>query len=270
MRLVRIFNIHGHISCKIPVKIWHFIASILSITCSLNSVPRHCLHPLPQSHSRAKWDQSILSTKKKIEVEKKRRISFENHYFWKSNNLRNCSELVVSLVFELLKILIFIEDTTFFRLSLHCFSDLFKNLVVISFDTRLSRDFHKKIRQKSNFEIFEKRPKKSRKLPSMVTIHHHKHDCTCVHKNFPPFLRKKVKKIRQKSNFEIFEKRPKISRKLPSMVTIHHHKHDCTCVHKKTAPFLRKKVKKFAKNPLLRFLKTTTSSKLWRWRFQKG
>ena len=116
MRLVRIFNIHGHISCKIPVKIWHFIASILSITCSLNSVPRHCLHPLPQSHSRAKWDQSILSTKKKIEVEKKRRISFENHYFWKSNNLRNCSELVVSLVFELLKILIFIEDTGLFQM----------------------------------------------------------------------------------------------------------------------------------------------------------
>ena len=116
MRLVRIFNIHGHISCKIPVKIWHFIASILSITCSLNSVPRHCLHPLPQSHSRAKWDQSILSTKKKIEVEKIRRISFENHYFWKSNNLRNCSELVVSLVFELLKILIFIEDTGLFQM----------------------------------------------------------------------------------------------------------------------------------------------------------
>ena len=33
----------------------------------------------------------------------KRRIFFENHYFRKSNNLRNCSELVVSLVFELLK-----------------------------------------------------------------------------------------------------------------------------------------------------------------------
>ena len=53
---------------------------------------------------------------KKIEVEKKRRISFENHYFWKSNNLRNCSELVVSLVFELLKILIFIEDTGLFQM----------------------------------------------------------------------------------------------------------------------------------------------------------
>ena len=47
---------------------------------------------------------------------KKRHISFENHYFWKSNNLRNCSELVVSLVFELLKILIFIEDTGLFQM----------------------------------------------------------------------------------------------------------------------------------------------------------
>ena len=46
----------------------------------------------------------------------KRRIFFENHYFRKSNNLRNCSELVVSLVFELLKILIFIEDTGLFQM----------------------------------------------------------------------------------------------------------------------------------------------------------
>ena len=33
-----------------------------------------------------------------------------------------------------------------------------------------------------NTETFIKR---SRKLPSMVTIHHHKHECTCFHKNFP-------------------------------------------------------------------------------------
>ena len=76
--------------------------------------------PTTSHHSRAKWDQRILSTKY-IEVGKdrswkKRRISFENHYFWKSNNLRNCSELVVSLVFELLKILIFIEDTGLFQM----------------------------------------------------------------------------------------------------------------------------------------------------------
>ena len=110
---------------------------------------------------------------------------------------------MVSLVFELLKILIFIEDTTFFRLSLHCFSDWFKNLVVISFDTRLSRDFHKKNRQKSNFEIFEKRPKKIHFIKHPRIISPQFHDCTCVHKKTAPFLRKKVKKIAKNPIFEI-------------------------------------------------------------------
>ena len=32
---------------------------------------------------------------------------------------------------------------------------------------------------------FLKNSKRSRKLPSMMTIHYHKHDCTCFHKKFP-------------------------------------------------------------------------------------
>jgi len=64
------------------------------------------------AYSASHSDYSFLDYANK----KKRRISFENHYFWKSNNLRNCSELVVSLVFELLKILIFIEDTGLFQM----------------------------------------------------------------------------------------------------------------------------------------------------------
>ena len=34
-------------------------------------------------------------------------------------------------------------------------------------------------------DFFETFTKRSRKQPSMVTIHYHKHDCTCFHKNFP-------------------------------------------------------------------------------------
>ena len=63
------------------------------------------------------------------------------------------------------------------------------------FDTRLSRDSHKKIRQKSNFEIFEKRPKKIHFIKHPRIISPQFHDCTCVHKKTPPFLRKKVKKF---------------------------------------------------------------------------
>ena len=70
---------------------------------------------------------------------------------------------------------------------------------------RLSWDFHKKIRQKSNFEIFEKRPKKIHFIKHPRIISPQFHDCTCVHKKTAPFLRKKVKKFAKNPIFEILK-----------------------------------------------------------------